>query len=163
MKYLKAFVFLTLKRLVKSEKVKVLVTVVSDSFRPHGLQPTRLLCPWDSPGKNMAVGSHILLQGIFPTQGSNPGLLGCRQIFYHLSHQVLVLIWIFFFLKVNLVSHSLNSNPQSVFPFLCGIIIAGYYSEQRVGNPQFCVQVQTIPFGWAIYPTHPSDSYKVKC
>ena len=92
MKYLKAFVFLTLKRLVKSEKVKVLVTVVSDSLRPHGLQPTRLLCPWDSPGKNMAVGSHILLQGIFPIQGSNPGLLDCRQIFYHLSHQVLVLI-----------------------------------------------------------------------
>ena len=41
---------------------------------------------WDSPGKNTGVGSHILLQGIFPTQGSNPGLLHCRQILYHLSH-----------------------------------------------------------------------------
>ena len=51
------------------------------------LQPTRLFCPWDSPGKNAGVGCHSLLQGIFPTQGSNPGLLHCRQILYHLSHQ----------------------------------------------------------------------------
>ena len=42
--------------------------------------PTRLLCPWDSPGKNTGVGCHFLLQGIFLTQGSNPGLLHCRQI-----------------------------------------------------------------------------------
>ena len=41
---------------------------------PHGLYPARLLCPWDSPGKNTGVGSHSLLQGIFLTQGSNPGL-----------------------------------------------------------------------------------------
>ena len=38
---------------------------------PHGLQPARLLCPWDSPGKNTGVGDHSLLQGIFLTQGSN--------------------------------------------------------------------------------------------
>ena len=59
--------------------------------------------PWDSPGKNTGVGSHFLLQGIFPTQdllycrqesaldlpklGLNLGLLWCRQILYHLSHQ----------------------------------------------------------------------------
>ena len=41
----------------------------------------------DSPGKNTGVGCHVLLQGIFPTQGSNPGLPHCRQILYHLSHQ----------------------------------------------------------------------------
>ena len=41
----------------------------------------------DSPGKNTGVGCHALLQGIFPTQGSNPGLPHCRQILYHLSHQ----------------------------------------------------------------------------
>ena len=50
-------------------------SVVSDSLWPHGLQPTRLLCPLDSPGKNTGVGCHFLLQGIFPTQGSNPHLL----------------------------------------------------------------------------------------
>ena len=39
------------------------------------MQPARLLCPWDSPGKNAGVGYHALLQGIFPTQGLNPRLL----------------------------------------------------------------------------------------
>ena len=41
----------------------------------------------DSPGKNIRVGCHALLQGIFPTQGLNPGFPHCRQILYHLSHQ----------------------------------------------------------------------------
>ena len=41
----------------------------------------------DSPVKNTEMGCHALLQGIFPNQGSNPGLLNCRQIAYHLSHQ----------------------------------------------------------------------------
>ena len=47
---------------------------------------TRLLCPWDSPGKDSGVDCHFLLQGIFPTQGSNPGLLHCRRTLYRLSH-----------------------------------------------------------------------------
>ena len=50
-------------------------SVVSDSLWPHGPQPTRLLCPWNSPDKNTGVGSCSLLQGIFPAQGLNPGLL----------------------------------------------------------------------------------------
>ena len=50
-------------------------SVMSDSLLPHGLQPTRLLCPWDSPGKNTAVGYHAFFQGIFLTQESNPCLL----------------------------------------------------------------------------------------
>ena len=64
-----------------------LVVQSCPTLRHHGLQPTRLLCPWDSPGKNTGVGCHAFLQGIFPTQGSNPGLPHCRQILYHLSHQ----------------------------------------------------------------------------
>ena len=47
----------------------------------------RLLCPWDSPSKTTGVGCQSLLQGIFLTQGSNPGLLHCRQILYHLRYQ----------------------------------------------------------------------------
>ena len=43
--------------------------------------------PWNSPGQNTGMGSLSLLQGIFPTQGSNPGLLHCRQILYQLSHK----------------------------------------------------------------------------
>ena len=56
-------------------------SVVSNSLQPHGLYS-----PWDSPGQNTGLGSLSLLQGIFPTQGLNPGLLHCRQILYHLSH-----------------------------------------------------------------------------
>ena len=67
--------------------VVVFCSVVSDSLRPHGLRPARLLCPWDSPGKNTGVDCHSLFQRIFPTQGSNPGLLHCRQILYRLSYR----------------------------------------------------------------------------
>ena len=45
------------------------------SLQPHGLQPTSLLCPWNFPGKITGMGCHFLLQGIFPTQGSNLHLL----------------------------------------------------------------------------------------
>ena len=58
-------------------------SVMSDSLRPHGLQPFRLLCPWDFPGKNTGVGCHFLLQGSFLTQGSNLCLLHCKWILYH--------------------------------------------------------------------------------
>ena len=62
-------------------------SVVSNSLWPHGLWPTRLHCPWSLPGKSTGVGCHFLLQGIFQTQGSNLGILHCRQMVYHLSHQ----------------------------------------------------------------------------
>ena len=61
--------------------------VMLDSLRLYGLQPVRLLCPWESSGKNTGVGCHALLQGIFLTQGSKLVLLHCRQVIYHLSHQ----------------------------------------------------------------------------
>ena len=50
-------------------------------------RPCRLLRPWDSPGKNTRMGCHFLLQGIFPTQGLNPGLPHCRQTLQTLNHQ----------------------------------------------------------------------------
>ena len=57
-------------------------SVVSNSLGPHGLHS-----PGNPPGQNTGVGSLFLLQGIFPTQGSNPGLPHCRCILYQLSHQ----------------------------------------------------------------------------
>ena len=69
------------------ERVRVLVTQSCPTLQPHGLQPARLLFPWDFPGKNTGVGCHFLLWGIFPTQGLNLGLLHCRRILYILSHQ----------------------------------------------------------------------------
>ena len=63
------------------------VKVMFDSLQLHGLQPARLLCPYNSPGKNTGMGSHFHLQWIFLTQGSNRSLLYCRKIPHHLSHQ----------------------------------------------------------------------------
>ena len=57
-------------------------SVVSNSLQPHGLYS-----PWNSPGQNTRVGSLSLLQGIFPTQVSNPGFLHCRWILYQLSYK----------------------------------------------------------------------------
>ena len=57
-------------------------SVMSGSLPPHGLYS-----PWTSPGQNTGVGSLSLLQGILPTQGSNPGLPHCRRILYQLSHK----------------------------------------------------------------------------
>ena len=58
------------------------LSVMSDSSQPHGLYS-----PWSSSGQNTGVGRLSLLQGIFPTQGFNPGLLNCRLILYQLSHK----------------------------------------------------------------------------
>ena len=61
-------------------------SVMPDSLQPHGLEPARLLCPWNSTGKVPGLGCHFLLQGIFPTQGS------CIASLYHLSHQGILLL-----------------------------------------------------------------------
>ena len=60
----------------------VLCSVVSNSWEPH-----RLYSSWDPPAQNTGVGSLSFLLGIFPTQGSNPGLPHCRQILYQLTHK----------------------------------------------------------------------------
>ena len=65
------------------------LSVVSDSLQPHELYSLLSISSvrGHSSSKNTGVGCHALLQGIFPTQGSNPGLPYCRQILYSLSHQ----------------------------------------------------------------------------
>ena len=69
----------------KSESVSC--SLVSDCLRSHGLLPTSLLCPWNSPGKNTEVGCHFLLQWIFLTRGSNQVSCIGRWTLYCLSHQ----------------------------------------------------------------------------
>ena len=66
------------------ERTVVVVKVAQScpTLRPHGLYS-----PWNSPGQNTGMGSLFLLQGIFPTQGSNPGLPHCRRILHQLSHK----------------------------------------------------------------------------
>ena len=81
--------------MVRTVKIYILVlgtvlshSVVFDTLRPHGLKSLPgSSVHGDSPGKNTGVGCHALLQGIVPTQGSNPGLPHCRRILHHLSHQ----------------------------------------------------------------------------
>ena len=62
-------------------------SAVSDSFDPMDWSPPGSSVQGDSPGKNTGVGCHALLQGFFPTQGSNPSLPHCRRILSHLNHQ----------------------------------------------------------------------------
>ena len=72
-------VFSIIYKIVKSlSRVRLFVTSQTVAYQA---------CPWDSPGKSTGVGCHFLLQGIFPTQGSNLGLSHCRQTLYPLSHQ----------------------------------------------------------------------------
>ena len=87
------------------EKWKVLVAQLCLFVIPWTV--ARLLCPWNSPGKNTGVG--CLLQGILPTQRWNPGLLHCRQILYHLSHHVLfifhLIIFYLYIYIINIMCH----------------------------------------------------------
>ena len=67
---------------------KYVLCLVTQLFcNPMDCSPPGSSVHGDSPGKNTGVGCQVLPQGIFPTQGSNPGLLHCRQILYHLGHQ----------------------------------------------------------------------------
>ena len=68
-------------------KCKFINSIESHSVMCNLLGPHGLYSPWNSPGQNIGVGSLFLLQGIFPTQGSNPGLLHCWQVLYQLSHK----------------------------------------------------------------------------
>ena len=68
--------------------IVVLVTKLCPTLlRPHGLHPSRILCLLDLPDKNIRVGGHFLLQGIFPTQGSNSRLLCWQADPLPLSHR----------------------------------------------------------------------------
>ena len=82
-------------------------SLVSDPLRPQGLYS-----PWTSPGQNTGVGSLSLLQGIFPTQGSNPGLPHCGWILYQLSHKAS---------KENTLQKA-TSLVQGFYPTLSGIL-----------------------------------------
>ena len=74
-------------------------SVMPDSSRPRGMEPTRLLCPWRFSSQNYGAGlpgpppGDLPNPGIFPTQGSNPGLPHCRWILYQLSHKE-ILEWV---------------------------------------------------------------------
>ena len=118
-------------------------SAVSISLRPHGLQPARLLCLWDSSGKNTGVGCHALLQGIFLTQGLNSGLLHCRQTLYHLNHQGSQIclenaLYFKIFLNLFLDSHAIHQHfkdAESTYDEGSHyILIQGYLCQFDHGN-----------------------------
>ena len=78
--------YILTSRLTSWESESVSHSVVSDSLRPTGVQPARLLCPWNSPGKNIGVGCHSLLQGNLPNPGIKCVSWISRQILYHWCH-----------------------------------------------------------------------------
>ena len=77
-----------------TQKNVIHINNLSESHSVVSGSVTPMDCPWNSLGQNIGVGSLSLLQGIFPTQGSNPGLLHCRQILYQLSHKGSPIIWV---------------------------------------------------------------------
>ena len=92
-------------------------SVVSNSLPPHGLYS-----PWNSPGQSTGVSTLSLLQGIFPTQGSNPGIPHCRQILYQLSHKgsPRILEWVAYVFSSG---SSLPRNQTRVYCIAGGLII----------------------------------------
>ena len=98
---------------------------MSSSLRPHVLYS-----PWNYPGQNTGVGSLSLLQGIFPTQGSNPGLLHCRWILYQLSHKgsPRILEWVAYSF------FSRSSQPRNQTRVSC--IVSGFFTNWATREAQ---------------------------
>ena len=119
----------TRRALKKSESE--IFSVLSDSLQPHGLYN-----PWNSLGQNTGVDSLSLLQGIFPTQGSNPGLLYCRQIFYQLSHKGSpgILEWVAYSFSSR---SSQPRNQTEVSCIACGFFTNCAIREAQVGKGAF--------------------------
>ena len=113
--------------------------MVSNSLQPHGLKPTRLPCPWNSPGKNTGVGSHSLLQGIFLTQGLNLGLLHCRQIPYYLS-----LSWPFLIPKYH-IRHILILAFMTILKFIIQLAITLYEGLKTTPIWFFSINLISVP------------------
>ena len=106
-------------------------SVISDSLRPHGL------CrPWNSPGQNTAVCSFSFLQGIFSTQGSNPGLPHCRWILYQLSHKrsPRILEWVAYPFS------SRSSRPRSQTGVSC--TEGGFFTNWVLRDCLWCSNIQ---------------------
>ena len=89
----------------------------------NSLQPHGLYTPWTSPGQNIGMGSLSVLQGIFPTQGSNPGLPHCRQILYQLSHKgsPRILEWVAYLFP------SRSSRPRNQTQVSC--VVGGFFTN----------------------------------
>ena len=132
-------------------------SVMSNSLQPHGLHS-----PWNSPGQNTGVSNPFLLQGIFPTQGFNPGLQHCRRILYQLSHKgsPRILEWV-----ANAFS-SRSSWPSN----WTGVswTAGGFFTNWALREPKYTVLQPKFPSGsWSyleketIYRTKSTKCHKI--
>ena len=109
-------------------------SVMSKSLRLHGLLATSV--PVDSPGKNTGVSCHALLQGIFTSQGSNPGLPHCTQILYHLSHQGSPKPDILLFSFLESFQGYQNWRYSSISNFFSKVVKLKYQGDQNCSPPK---------------------------
>ena len=110
-------------------------SVMSDFLQPHGPYS-----PWNSLGQNTGVGNLSLLQGIFPTQELNWGLLHCRQILYQLSYQEILALG--YNLKNNrMISVCLQGKP---FNITVSQIYAPTTNAKEAEVEQFCEDLQDL-------------------
>ena len=129
-------------------------SVVSDSLWPHGLYS-----PQNSPGQNTGVGSLSLFQGIFPTQGMNPGLLHCRRLLYQLSHKggPGILEWVAYPFS------SKSSWPRNQTRVSC--IAGGYFTNWAIREAQPDVSISrfySIIYLTKLQESHPKV-YHIDC
>ena len=121
-------------------------SVMSDCLRPHGLWS-----PWDSPGQITGVGSLSVLQGIFPTQGLNSGLLHCRWILYQLSHKgsPRILEW------VGWPFSSGSSQPRNWTGVSCfaGGLFASWVSREALSTREGIISPTLVEASWPLLPT----------
>ena len=105
-------------------------SVMSDFLQTH-----RLYNPWNSPGQNTGVDSLSLFQGIFPTQGSNPGLMHCKQILYHRSHKgsPRILEWVAYPFS------SRSSWPRNRTEVSC--IAGGFFTNWAIRETPCCLSI----------------------
>ena len=96
-------------------------SVTFDSLEPHGMSPARILCPWNSPGKNAGVGSRSLLQAIFPTQGLKPGLL-CRRETERERVRAREREWLRFKRVVHMCSKTTFNHPNQLATTACTVL-----------------------------------------
>ena len=129
------------------------------------LWPHQLHSPWNSPGQNTGVGILSLLQGIFPTQGSNPGLLHCRWILYQLSHKgsPRILEWVAYPFSRNLPNPAIQPGSSALqgysLPTELSVKPPPYLIILQIGKTltRFCALL------WLLVPVkehHPADVSK---
>ena len=120
-------------------------SVVSDSLWPHGLWPTRLLCPWDSPGKDTEMGCKLLLQGIFLTNGSNLSLPHHRQILYIWATREAQSLSMRLIAKIRILKFQWPDNTVKVyFVFIQWFSFWTVLLEKILESPLDCKEIQPV-------------------